>query len=135
MISALDTSVILDILRDDPRFGPSSLATIRRASLEGSLIVAPSVWAEVCAAFTDAEQANATLDRIGVNLVGDDRAIATAAGVAWRAYRQAGGTRRRVLPDFLIAAHALLKADRLVTRDRGFYRTYFDGLRIVDPSA
>lgn len=135
MISALDTSVILDILRHDERFGPSSLATVRRASLEGNLIVAPAVWAEVCAAFEDAEEANSTLDKIGVELVSDDRAIATAAGAAWRAYRRAGGTRRRVLADFLIGAHAMLRADRLVTRDRGFYRSYFRNLSILDPSA
>lgn len=135
MISALDTSVILDILSDDLRFGASSLAAVRRASVEGSLIVAPVVWAEVCAAFEDAAEAGPTLDRIGIELVADDRAIATAAGSAWRAYRKAGGTRRRVLPDFMIAAHALLKADRLVTRDRGFYRRHFASLRLLDPSA
>ena len=135
MISALDTSVILDVLRRDARFGPSSLETVRRASLEGNLIVAPAVWAEVCAAFDDADEAKSTLDKIGVELVGDDRAIATAAGSAWRAYRRAGGTRRRVLADFLIGAHAMLKADRLLTRDRGFYQSYFRELRILDPSA
>ena len=39
-----------------------------------------------------------------------------------------------MLADFLIAAHALSKADRLVTRDRGFYRTHFSELSILDPS-
>jgi hypothetical protein len=40
-----------------------------------------------------------------------------------------------VIADFLIGAHALEQADRLLTRDRGFHRRAFDGLVIVDPSA
>lgn len=135
MISAVDTNVILDVLHDDPRFSDRSFDALRRASTEGRLIVSPVVWSEVCAAFKEPEAAGSTLDRIGVELVPDDRATSAAAGTAWRAYRRAGGTRRRVLSDFLIAAHALLKADRIVTRDRGFYRSHFRRLKILDPSS
>jgi hypothetical protein len=40
-----------------------------------------------------------------------------------------------VVADFLVGAHALAQADRLLTRDRGFHRRAFAGLVIVDPSA
>jgi len=32
------------------------------------------------------------------------------------------------------ADHALTVADRLLTRDHGFYRRYFAGLRAIEPS-
>jgi hypothetical protein len=44
------------------------------------------------------------------------------------------GRARRVLPDFLIAAHAMVNADQLLARDRGYYREYFRKLALFDPS-
>jgi hypothetical protein len=40
-----------------------------------------------------------------------------------------------VVADFLIGAHAQLHAERLLTRDRGFYRACFSGLKVLDPAA
>ena len=135
MITAVDTSVILDLLVGDPVHGPGSRAALRRASTEGRLIASTAVLAEVRAAVDADADTGAVFERMGIEVLPDDPAVALEAGAAWKAYRRAGGTRRRVLTDFLIAAHASLRADRLVTRDRGFYRSHFAALAIMDPSA
>jgi predicted nucleic acid-binding protein len=70
-----------------------------------------------------------------VSFAGIDESAALAAGTAWAAHRRAGGTRSRVIADFLIGAHAAGAADRLLTRDRGFYRRYFESLEVLDPTA
>lgn len=93
------------------------------------------VWAEVAAAFTDGAEASHWLGRLGVTFAEIDSGAALAAGDAWREYRRGGGRRDRVIPDFLIGSHALIAGDRLLTRDRGFYRSYFTSLEIFDPSA
>jgi len=133
MITAVDTSVLLDIFTADPTFGPRSRDALRRGRAEGSLIACEVVWAELAGAFPDPEAAAAALEDLEVAFDPVDRDVALAAGRAWRRYRSAGGTRRRILPDFLVGAHAVHRAERLLTRDRGYYRSGFSALAILEP--
>ena len=134
MITAVDTNVLLDVFAGDPVFSARSLAALRECLADGPLVACEAVWAELYAAFETAAAADRALDAIPVALNPLGRAAAAAAGAAWRAYRRAGGSRERVIADFLVGAHAAHQADRLLTRDRGFHRLAFAGLEIVDPS-
>ena len=133
MITAVDTSVLLDVLAGDAEFGKRSANALRRCIAEGSLIAGDVVWAETGAWFPDATAAEDALERLRVEYSPLAAATALQAGRAWQEYRAAGGTRERVTADFLIGTHAATQADRLLTRDRGFYRSHFGGLTIVDP--
>lgn len=134
MITAVDTSLLLDIFSADPTFGTVSAAGARSALAEGALIACDVVWAEIAAAFPSAGEAADAMDRLGVRFTPLDPAAAAQSGQAWRSYRKAGGSRTRVVADFLIGAHASMQADRLLTRDRGFFRKHFTGLTVVDPT-
>jgi predicted nucleic acid-binding protein len=134
LITAVDTNVLIDVFAADPQFGPRSRDALRACIAEGGLIACEVVWAEVAAGFDDRAGASTALERLGVRFVPLEPPMALDAGAAWRAYRRRARRRDRVVADFLIGAHAASAADRLLTRDRGFYATYFDGLDVVDPS-
>lgn len=134
MITAVDTSVLLDVFGADPRFGVASRALLSRSLHEGRVVVCGAVLAEVASAFPNARAAQDALQQLPVSFAPLSEAAALHAGEVFAAYRSRGGRRERVVADFLIGSHALHHADRLLTRDRGFHRTYFVGLTLLDPS-
>lgn len=135
MITAVDTNVLLDVFGPDPTFGRGSADTLRTCFAQGSVVACDVVWAEIAAWFSSTDRAGEAMQRLGVGFSPLERASAVGAGAAWRHYRRAGGRRNRVVADFLIAGHAQSQSERLLARDRGFYRRYFKDLVVVDPSA
>ena len=132
MKTAVDSNILLDVLLPDPTFGERSLAALEREA-HGSLVVCEIVVAEVAGQFARVEDAIAVLDRASLHLLPTEIRTAYTAGRAWCEYRHRGGRRDRVVADFLVGAHALLQADALLTRDRGYYATYFPRLTLITP--
>ena len=135
MISAVDSSVILDVVTADPRHADESEGVLLRASREGQIIACECVLAEIHPAFDGPDSFEEFLTDWQVEFVPSSRQSAILAGRHFAAYLQRGGARRRIVADFLIGAHAQTLADRLVARDRGYLRDYFSGLELLDPSS
>jgi hypothetical protein len=132
MVTAVDTSVLLDVLLNDPQHASASLAILRHASIEGSLVICEVVLAELTPALAASELPKFLSDW-KLEFVPSTQSSATLAGEMFRTYLRRGSKLNRVVPDFLVAAHAQINADRLLARDRGYYRDYFKGLQLLEP--
>ena len=135
MITAIDTNVLLDVFGADPKFAAASAEALRRCLREGALLACEVVWAETATVFGDAQHFRDAMRKLPASFSPMTEEAAIRAAEAWHRYRAGGGPRNRIAADFLIGAHAVVAADRLLTRDRGFYRRCFAGLRVIDPTA
>lgn len=134
MTTALDSMVLIDLFQQEPEWAARAATAIDHAIRSGRVVACDVVWAEVAGRFASATTMAEAMAALSVEFDGIGEAAATKAGRMWRSFRESGGGRRdRIVPDFLVGAHALERADALLTRDRGFYRQYFKGLRIIEP--
>ena len=155
MITAVDTNMLLDVLIPDAPHGDASERALAQAVRAGAVIVAEAVYAELAAHFPQQEELDRFLADTGLRLEPSSPEALYRAGRAWSEYvsrrpaplacpqcgasqdllcERCGSTiqpRRHVVADFMIGAHAIVHADRLLTRDRGYYATYFPQLTLA----
>ena len=140
MISALDTNVVSAIWSKEPGWTQVTKA-LNRAKAEGGLLLCGVAYAELLA------HPRVAVDSLGEFL--EETGIRTdfvfeediwrEAGLRFAAYAERRRREahpkapRRMIADFLIGAHALIRADRLITLDRGRYARDLPELRLLDP--
>ena len=129
----VDTNVLLDVVEEDANWFDWSQRRLAAAAEEGDLLLNQVIYSELSAGYDTAEMLDAMLGQqpfVRENVPWD---AAFMAGLAFEAYRRRGGRRSSPLPDFFIGAHAAVRGYTLLTRDRGYYATYFPTLKIISP--
>jgi len=134
MTTAVESSVLLDVLAGTAEASQLAADTLALCAAQGRLIVCETVLAEVTPEI-GAELVDDFLSDWQIEFAPSSAASAVLAGRMHSDYLRRGGRRGRVVPDFLIGAHALTHANRLLTRDAGFSRDYFKGLTIIPPTS
>jgi predicted nucleic acid-binding protein len=130
---AVDSSVLLDVISNDAKFADASADALAAAGEMDEIIICDPVLAEICAYADPVEGALEAIAEFGIRFVPINEQAAIRAGLMQRRFRERGGGRERLIADFLIGSHALMQAGTLITRDAGFHRDYFKGLKIINP--
>ncbi len=132
MITAIDSSVLLDILIDN-ELAETSESAVLKAGQQGRLIISECVVAEIYPAIK--QDISEFLTDFGITFEPSNLETAQIAGKHFELYLKRKGNKKRVVADFLIAAHAFCFANRLLARDQGYFRDYFESLTVITPNA
>jgi predicted nucleic acid-binding protein len=128
----VDSSVLLDLFTEDPRWLSWSQAQLTHAAQRGAIVLNAVVLTEIAPRFPRIEQLRPALPPMAI-VEEIPLAAAFLAGHAHADYRRAGGTRDAVLPDFLIGAHAAITGRPLLTRDPRRVAFYLPGASLISP--
>ena len=135
---AIDSSVLIDLLGDAARADAAEVS-IRNALAQGPVVACEVVISEIVAGLGHGSQVLEAIEEVGIRFSAIEVAAAVRAGEMQRRYKERLKAQSRqpvsprTVPDFLIGAHALMQCKGLITRDEGFFRDYFKGLKVIIP--
>jgi predicted nucleic acid-binding protein len=137
---AIDSSVLIDLLGEDAG-ADSAEACVRDALAHGPVVLCDVVVSEITAGLGHGSEIMDVVEEMGMSFLPSERKAAIRAGEMQRRYKQRlralgrESAGQRAVPDFIVGAHALLQCSALITRDAGFFRDYFKGLKVIVPKA
>ncbi len=137
---AIDSSVLIDLLGDGA-LADAAEGCVRDALARGPVVLCDVVVSEITSGLGHGAEIMDVVEDMGMSYLPVERRAAIRAGEMQRRYKErrraAGqtGAPPRTVPDFIVGAHALLQCRALITRDAGFFRDYFKGLKVIVPTA
>ena len=132
-MTLVDSNILLDVFTKGSAWWEWSLFQIENAAMTGPLLINDVIYAETSIRFERAEEFDQTLADMGITVTTIPRLALFRAGKVFARYRNSGGPRAGVLPDFFIGAHAEVEQLPLLTRDVRRYRSYFPTVNLIAP--
>jgi predicted nucleic acid-binding protein len=132
MVLAVDSSVLLGVIKHQTEYA-EWLEYILDLQVGARLVICDVVYAEVGGVYRKEDELQNALARLGLEYDAIRSETAFLAGQIYAQYRQAGGPRANLIPDFLVGAHAITQANGLLAADRGYFRRYFAGIKLLRP--
>ena len=129
----VDSSVLLDLVTNDPVWKTWSLDTLSWAAAQDRLAINDPAYAELSVKFEHMDLLDEMIAELELLHPQIPKGALFMAGKAQLGYRRGGGSRTGVLPDFFIGAHAVYENAPLITRDPGRVRAYFPALELIAP--
>ncbi|HTW30045.1 MAG TPA: PIN domain-containing protein [Candidatus Sulfotelmatobacter sp.] len=137
MRTAIDTNILSPVWSAQPT-ASTIVARLLKFHAEGGLVVCAPVFVELSAVpGLNSQLAEKALGEMSVAIdfgIAEDvwrLAASRFAAYANRRRRSRGGSPKRMLADFVIAAHAAIRADRLFTLAPSHYQQDFPELKLV----
>ena len=138
MTTAADTNIFVALWNPDDSLNSLAQAGLREALQGGGLVMSAPVYAELLAApGRDEDVIERFIHKTGIAVDWSiDERIWREAGRAYRNYvtvrrKQRETAPRRILADFVIGAHAMVRKHRLLTLDTKIYRSAFPSLDVI----
>ena len=129
----VDSSVLLDVLTQDPDWAAWSEEKLAAHAERDLLAINPIIYAEVSAHFSTIEELDEALSPEDFQRLPLPYEAGFLAAKCFLRYRRRGGQKHAPLPDFYIGAHAATDGLMLLTRDVSRYRTYFPSIQLIAP--
>ena len=131
----IDSNVLIDVFEFDQTWEEWSRVRIEEQTATGDATINVVVLAELSPGYETLETLINLLDSFSIQIADFSEEAAFHSGRMFARYRRGRerSSTRRVLPDFMIGAHALSLGLPLLTRDPDIYRRYFPELTLITP--
>lgn len=131
----IDTCIVTDLADTNSDWFEWSVTTLEKLDQYHTFIINPIIYAECSVGVEKIEEVEALLEHLGFAITPIPKEALFLAGKAFLQYKRQKSGRNKVLPDFIIGAHAAVSGYQLMTRDKGRFSFYFPHINLIMPKS